>query len=258
MYNNIDWWIDWYVDDYVELSKQQQKAFDAALTELHDWHRETQLPEYVNQLISLKEQVNRGITEQELVEHQEAVRVHWKTLMTKAAPEIAKLSKMLTKEQIKDLKGNIEKDNQKKWREFEALSMKEWRKERQDEQIQDLKEWVGKLDDKQKAKINELSLGYQRTFIHWMEYREQWQGVFFDLIDNEQLSKNYVLALSDLMINGRDKYRTDEYLEISNANNKVAQSIMLYQLTNLSSKQKRKFNREIENLIEDLTDLITD
>lgn len=258
VYNNIDWWIDWYVDDYVELSKQQQKAFDASLAKLHKWHRKTQLKRYVEQLNLLKKQVNRGITIQEIASHQEQVRSHWKTFINKAAPELAKLSKMLTKEQISELKANIENDNQNKWDDFEDLPNDKWIKERQTEQIKELKEWIGSLTNAQKLKVNELASGYQRTFTHWMEYRSYWQSVFFELIEQEQLNKEFVVAMTDLLVNGRDKYRSDEYKQIANVNNKIGRSIMFYQLTNLTAKQQKKFNREIDSLIEDLSDLIED
>ena len=66
VYNNLDWWVDWYLDDYVSLNKSQQKAFDERFTQLHDWHRATQLSAYANQLKSLQAQINQGITPEQI------------------------------------------------------------------------------------------------------------------------------------------------------------------------------------------------
>lgn len=258
VYNNIDWWIDWYIDDYVELNKEQEKAFDKALTSLHKWHRETQLTLYVEQLNLFKTQVNRGITMEELAHHRTGMQDHWQRFINKVGPEVAELSRMLTPEQQAALKDNIAKDNQQEIDDYEELSREEWVEERQKAQVEDLKEWVGKLTKSQKTKVYELTTGYQSTFKYWIEYRLTWQKQFFALLDKKQLDEVYAKAFADLLINARENLRSDEYKNVAGENNRVSQTIMHYQFNNMTKKQKKKFNRKIDNLIEDLTDLIDD
>lgn len=52
----------WYLDDYVDFSEEQKPAVKAALNELHHWHRQTQLPAYIETLQKMQRQMSEPLT----------------------------------------------------------------------------------------------------------------------------------------------------------------------------------------------------
>ena len=257
IYNNVDWWVNWYLDDYVELDRQQQKIFDNKLDELHLWHRTTQLVRYAEQAKVFKEQVNAGITKDQLKEHRIQIKEHWTIFINKLAPELSQLTTLLSNEQIKKLKENLAKDNEKQLKNREPLEQGEWQEQRAEESIDNLKEWFGRLTSQQKQDVTTMAKGYQSTFDYWIEYRKLWQQEFFKLVSNdpEQL---FIKGLTELFLHGRDRLRSQEYNEISAQNDEILVDIMHYQMNNVSNKQLKKFNRKLDDLIENLTELAQD
>lgn len=257
MYNNVDWWINWYLDDYVDLNRQQQKAFDEQLTELHKWHRRTQLVQYAEQAELLKQQVNEGITQEQLRAHFEQFRQHWSVFINKAAPKIAKLTTQLSDKQKQEFIEALKEEHQERLEDHDELPRDKWQKRRAKDIIEDLKEWFGKLTKSQKAKVTEFANNYQSTFKVWMDYRQSWQSEFFTLL-SQQPDAIYEKALAELFIHGRSRLMSDEFKTLSDENNVIMYDIMHYQMNNLTKKQLKKFNRKMDNLIEDLIELSTE
>ena len=52
----------WYLDDYADFSDEQKPAVKAALNELHHWHRQTQLPAYIETLQKMQRQMTEPLT----------------------------------------------------------------------------------------------------------------------------------------------------------------------------------------------------
>jgi hypothetical protein len=52
----------WFLDDYVDFSEEQKPAVKAALNELHHWHRQTQLPAYIETLQKMQRQMTEPLT----------------------------------------------------------------------------------------------------------------------------------------------------------------------------------------------------
>lgn len=53
-YNNAPSLVSWLLDDYFDFSSAQSALLNPALITLHDWHRQTQLPQYVVMLQDLQ------------------------------------------------------------------------------------------------------------------------------------------------------------------------------------------------------------
>ncbi len=50
VYNRLDTILPWYVDDYVDLDNPQQQLLDQTLQPFLRWHRQQELPRYVEVL----------------------------------------------------------------------------------------------------------------------------------------------------------------------------------------------------------------
>ena len=52
----------WYLDDYLEFNAQQRPAVNGALVKVQQWHRQTQLPLYIENLQTLQQQMPQNLT----------------------------------------------------------------------------------------------------------------------------------------------------------------------------------------------------
>ena len=257
VYNNLDWWANWYLDDYISLTKDQQQTFDDKFNQLHNWHRQTQLARYAEQLTLLKQQVNSGITPEQINEQLAGMRDHFYRLREHAKPDIIELVALLNQEQRQDLLDGIAENNRENEQEYELLSREDWVKQECISQQKQFRKWVGKLTKGQKAKLCEMSDNFQSTFKHWITYRKAWHQGFNDVLAPE-LDKTTYQALFAELISKPEQLRSEEYVTLQAQNNQAFADIFHYMMHNLTEKQKRRFNNRIDDYIEDFTGLIDD
>jgi hypothetical protein len=257
IYNNLDWWSNWYLDDYVTLSQEQQKLFDTAFDDIHSWHRETQLKEYYLQLTVLKEQVNVGISENELNAHLVRVKNHWFVVRERAKPQLISLTHTLSKRQRKQVIDEIENINKERIEDSDELTKAQWDKEECKERQQQFNKWVGRLTKNQKTEICKRIVGSLSTFIHRMDYRTKWHSDFKQVLAMDINKQQYEVMFTALISNP-ESLISDEYRKLSKSNNNISVKIFHYIMNHLTDKQLNRFNHKVDELIDDLKALTLD
>jgi hypothetical protein len=153
IYNNLAWLSSWYLDDYVELTPQQQQLFDSAFTEFHSWHRQTQLSLYYQQLTLFKQQVNLGLSRDDINQHFSLIKNHWFSLREQAKSPLLTLTDSLSDSQRKQVIDEIEDNNQRRIDDYDQLSEQKWISKQCKNTQKQLKKWLGKLTSDQKLAV---------------------------------------------------------------------------------------------------------
>ena len=257
IYNNLDWWSNWYLDDYVSLNQEQQLNFDDSFNELHTWHRRTQLREYYLQLTQLKEQVNTGITDEQVNAQLLSIKNHLIVVRDKAKPELISLTHSLSESQRQQVIDEIANVNKERIEDFEELTNEEWLKDTCKERQQQFKKWIGKLTKTQKTQVCNLLEGSSSTFNHRMEHRIKWHSDFKQVLNMDINKQQYEIMFTELISNP-DSLKSDEYITISKNNSAMSVKIFHYMMNNLTNKQLKRFNNKIDDLIDDLKALEND
>ena len=257
VYNNLDWWVNWYLDDYVVLDKAQQEKFDNSFERLHHWHRQTQLIRYAEQLKLLKQQVNDGISAEQLSEHLKGMNSHWVNVREQAKPDLIELTYLLSSEQRTELIESLEERNKEIIEEREERTREEWVKQECISQQKEFREWVGKLTKTQKNTICEMSGEFQSTFDYWIGYRKLWLQGFTESLDTNIDKSMYQQLFAELIANP-EKLRSDEYNQVREKNNQAFANIFHYMMNNLTQKQLKRFNKRLQNYIDDFIELSED
>tara|TARA_B100000809_G_scaffold59160_1_gene55680 strand:+ start:3154 stop:4005 length:852 start_codon:yes stop_codon:yes gene_type:complete len=257
IYNNLDWWSNWYLDDFVTLNKDQQQVFDSTFDELHAWHRQTQLREYYLQLTVLKNQVNAGISEDELNIHLSAVKNHWFVVREKAKPKLISLTHTLSKDQRKQVIDEIENINKERIEDRDELTKAQWYKEECKETQQQFKKWIGRLTKEQVDEVCNFIQGSSSTFTQRMDYRIKWHSDFKQVLAMNTNKQQYEVMFTELISNP-ESLKSDEYVMISAKNSEISIKIFQYFMNNLTDKQRKRFNKKIDKLIDDLKALELD
>lgn len=257
VYNNLNWLVHWYLDDYVDLNRAQKKHFDSKMADWLVWHRNQQLPRYLDDLQALKQQLETG--EMTVLQWQEVFsrgRGHWASLLNYLAPDLADLSLLLTDEQVESLFTALEKQQLKREKEIEELTPQERLERDIDNRLEDLQEWTGKLNSTQKADVAKWTEGFQSTFETRMAYRRAWQTEAKRMLlmreDNESWRQGFIELLA------RPQLFQSNELQLADKVNREHYANMLVSMNSqLSEKQKRHILKEVQALIDDLTDLIS-
>lgn len=251
IYNHLDWWTNWYLDDYVSLTAQQQKTFDEEFEQLHLWHRETQLPLYLQQLNDIKLLINSEINPQQVSDNLAQLLQHWQNFLSAAEPKLQSLAFSLSVSQKQQLLTALAETNQDNIDDFENLNEEDWYEERSHDQIDQLKSWFGKLSSKQKAQVTKMSKKYQQSFMPRMVYRQRWSNEFTQLLNGDLPEHQFKFEFYRLIVNGRS-LKDEQLNAISDNNSAVFAQIFVYMVSTANVKQRKRINKKLNKVIGDI------
>ena len=252
-YDNIDWWVYWYLDDYIELNSEQEAQFDDYLDSLLQWHKTSELVRYKAQLEQMKQQVtNDELNYTQVTTHFEQAKAHWVRVRNEVSPELIKMAKNLSDEQIVTLFAALEKENKEE--EEELASIKEdSAEERMEKRIERMEENVsariGKLSNEQKQIIATYADQFVPTMEEWIAYRRNIQNAARRLFVARRVDPYFEDKLLALM-NKPETYRSEAFKEASEHNTKTMATMIAEVASTLSTKQKETLIENIDEFIE--------
>ncbi|GAB3016140.1 DUF6279 family lipoprotein [Bowmanella dokdonensis] len=258
VYTNLDWLVHWYLDDYVNLDRQQKKLFDQHMNEWLDWHRNEELVSYRAHLVRLKQAVEQGpMTQTQWLAEFEQGRAHWQRLLDHLAPELATLALTLEDKQVESIFTEVEDKNREREEDRADQDESERLQERHENLVEDLEQWAGRLNEQQKELVGEYAGQFRSNFNNWIIYRRAWQARAKEMLLEKQDSEQWKASFAQLL-SEPERYQSPEFKRISAYNNALYAKMLEALQPSLSDKQRRHVSRELQELIDDLTDLIGD
>ncbi|MFC4699176.1 DUF6279 family lipoprotein [Glaciecola siphonariae] len=257
-YKNLDWLVYWYVDDYVELNNEQEDKFDAYIAQWQAWHIQSELPKYKAHLEELSNDIyTQNISIERMSYHQQKARDHWYRLRAHIAPGMADMATTLSEEQITYFFAALEKENvedEKERAKREEKSAQERKEAWIERNLDNLSDWLGKLNDEQKSFVENSYGRFRSNSSNWVSYKRAYQQAMrseFASPDRGERFKQRMIAL----INNPEAYRSSEMIEVSEHNERETKLYMLSLFTLSDEKQRRHLIGEIEDLRDDVVDL---
>ena len=184
-YNNLDRLIRWEVDDYFNLTDEQEDWLNEQLAQHLEWHRSTELPQYVAFLRRVQEDGQDGLTSAEWRTGLADVEAGRDRLFDRLRPDAAALLARLEPEQIDYLKERIAEDNEE-WEDRLKEPREDRREERREETLTTLEDWFGDGSTAQREAFGDVydqtSAPEDQTLIR-MERRKQTQDSFLRLLE---------------------------------------------------------------------------
>jgi hypothetical protein len=248
--------VSWYVDDYVELSEQQQQRLDQLVELKLKWHREQELPKYLDWLGQLKRDLEQGNIEATYDEHyQQMLSFYW-TLVEQLAGDIAGLMVELSDEQVIQLIQVLEDRDHDFLKQYRKRDEEERLELREDDIKDGLGEWIGRLSRAQKQLASRWAAELQPTQELRLEYRKKWRERLVELLQKRQ-QPDVAEQLKALFINGTE-LQSDALKQRYQHNREVTRRYLIKFYETLSSKQKKRLLARIDDYREDFQDLIDD
>ena len=143
----------WYLDGYVDFSSNQSLQVKDDLTRLQTWHRQTQLPTYIDLLQKMQQKMPLDINPQDACNILSDVRRKFLVVSDQAQPAVVTLLDTLTSNQIDTLARKFEKGNADFRNDYVQIAKPVNQTKRYKQAVSRAEMLYGRLDDKQMSLI---------------------------------------------------------------------------------------------------------
>ena len=253
-YDFLDWGLYWELKDYVKFTRDQRLLVKEEISQLIDWHRSDELPQYADQLEKLSKQLKSGITVEQLEESYNYLRGSWQRIVIKTLPAAVDITSNLNDQQVNDfLEMLIEKegDDAKK---IEKGTYVRTVKKREAYVSKKIVEVIGPLNEAQKALIAQWAQRMKPTkefsLAQAIEWRTKMQTVLAERHDEQQLQKNLMVLFAN-----PDQLRSASYRRVIDKNKHLVMQLLLDLNQTLTHQQRSKLVKKLNGYIEDFRDL---
>ena len=150
----------WWLDSYLDIDAGQREPVKAAIGELFEWHRSTQLPEYGDWLGRIEQRLQPGqpaLTLPELERELAGARERWQRMTERAAPYLADLARNLQPGQLGHLQEKLAAGNAAYRKEYLRGSLEDRQRRRFRKALEQAEYWFGDLDAVQEARLRAIS-----------------------------------------------------------------------------------------------------
>lgn len=246
-YNNISWFVVSYIEDFVSLSNSQESELEARLDSLQAWHKQTQLPLYIEQLQVLQN-INRSeLSPAFVVEQSEQIKNHIRSIVNKFSPDIYALSMQLSPKQDREFLTNFRKKQQEFYEERLSLNDDDSKERYRDRIEERLERWLGSISKEQKQIIVTWSQEWINTNDSWREYQNNtYQDLTLLMEEKSDLHISQPIIMK-LLLNNESYY--PDGLEFQLNKNMQTSAKFLVDIAAVSSdKQWSYFINELESL----------
>lgn len=201
----------WWLDSYFNFIGNQEAQVKNDLGEIHQWHRTSQLPEYVQLLAAIGNKTPGDVSPASVCEDIDAVRAKLVVLANHTAPYLARLARQLNPAQIDHLRDTFaEKD--RAWREkWIEPTPEELAVARYDAWLDRAETFYGDITPEQQAFMkNAIARSALNVQISW-EHRQQRQkdivATFGKIVASrasQSAAEGEIRALLDRSLNPKD------------------------------------------------------
>ena len=253
-YDFLDWGLYWELKDYVKFTRDQRLLVKDEISQLIDWHRSEELPQYADQLEKLSKELKSGITVEQLEESYNNLRDSWQRIVIKTLPATVDIISNLNDEQVNDFfEMLIEKegDDAKK---IEKGTNARTLKKREAYVSKKIVDVIGKLNEDQKSLIAQWALSMKPTkelsLAQAIQWRTRMQTVLAERHNEQQLENNLMVLFAN-----PDQIRSASYRRVIEKNKRLIMQLLFDLNQTLTNQQRSKLVKKLKSYINDFRDL---
>lgn len=254
-YNNGDTLLYWWIDGYVDLTSDQKEWVKDDIDRLFQWHRKTQLQDYVQILQTAQRQLAAGPTQADLQNDFDEIKKRTEALLLKATPELAELARSLQPDQIATLERKFAANNA----EFRKKNMRGDRDAQQrfrfKKSMEQFELWFGDFADEQEAAIRKASDARPLNNEIWLDERVRRQNNILAAVrrvQSEKLSKEATqTVIQGLIKDGFQRLETSERKDFFDSYEQANLQFVLTVINLTTPQQKAHAQRRMQGWIAD-------
>jgi hypothetical protein len=196
-YNHGDTLLYWWLNNYLDLDSDQSGWVKKDIDNLFQWHRKTQLKDYVQLLQNGQRQLAGNMTQADLMGDYRDIKARTELLAYKALPELADLARSVRPEQIVQMEKKFAKNNEDYRKKFMRGDLEERQKARFKKSMEQFDLWFGHFSSEQEAVLRKASDARVLDNDIWMEERVRRQKNIVAVlrkVQHEKLNKDATIA----------------------------------------------------------------
>ena len=253
-YDFLDWGLYWELKDYVKFTRDQRLLVKDEISQLIDWHRSEELPQYADQLEKLSKELKSGITVEQLEESYNNLRDSWQRIVIKTLPAAVDIISNLNDEQVNDFfEMLIEKEGDDA-KEIENSTNARTLKKREAYVSKKIVDVIGKLNEDQKSLIAQWALSMKPTkelsLAQAIQWRTRMQTVLAERHNKQQLENNLMVLFAN-----PDQLRSASYRRVIEKNKRLIMQLLFDLNQTLTNQQRSKLVKKLKSYINDFRDL---
>jgi hypothetical protein len=253
-YNNADWLAQWYIDDYLDLSRDQNRNLDIELDSILEWHRNTQLLHYRQQLVALSNDLdNLPISEQVWLKHLNQITDHWQRARRELSTRAARLAPQLDQYQVNYLFTKLAENNKERLDDFNEKTIEEYREDRFEKLLETIENYLGTVKKQQKSYVGIFIDNSKITEKEWFDSKVKLQAAMKNVFVASTESE-LTTELFEIMVNP-DQFKSDTSFDAYLHNRQLLVAMLQKITTSLDQDQVTYFKGEINDLIELIDDV---
>ncbi|MDH4039801.1 MAG: DUF6279 family lipoprotein [Gammaproteobacteria bacterium] len=252
VYNRLDTILPWYVDDYVELSGPQEQQLDHTLQPFLRWHRQQELPRYIELLDDIDTSLAQPVTAGELAAIYSDVEVAWLRLEEQSLDWLLELGATLSEEQVQEFLSLLREKQADYEEEYLSRTELEYREQSYESFADGLEDYLGRLTPQQRERLKRASADLERSDSVWLQERAAWVERLAVLLQRQPGWQQRVRE----MLARRGETLSPRYQQVFEHNLVVIFGAVADVLNSRTEKQGRHLRAELAGLREDLETLI--
>ena len=256
LYSNIDWVVIEYLDDYVSLDGEQEALLEERILLLADWHKEEELPLYIDHLKQLESLNKDNVTLESLQANRDQMRDHYQRLVSKAAPDLFSLSMQLDSKQESEFVDSVKERYKERDEKYAGKTEQELREIVLENTEEWMEEWLGNLSGNQRQLAQRFSQQVILNSPLWRDYRATVYQELEYLFDNKSNVVTYQDIFMRLLFEPESYYSEQLSLNID-SNFALVDQLTLDVSRSMTDKQWRHFREKVKEwrvLAEELLD----
>ena len=224
------------------------------ISQLIDWHRSEELPQYADQLEKLSKELKSGITVEQLEESYNNLRDSWQRIVIKTLPAAVDIISNLNDEQVNDFFEKLIKKEGDDAKKIEKGTNARTLKKREAYVSKKIVDVIGKLNEDQKSLIAQWALSMKPTkelsLAQAIQWRTKMQTVLAERHNEQQLENNLMVLFAN-----PDQLRSASYRRVIEKNKRLIMQLLFDLNQTLTKQQRSKLVKKLQSYINDFRDL---
>ena len=253
-YNFLDWGLYWELKDYVKFNRDQRLQVKNEISQLIDWHRSDELPQYADELEKLSIGLESGMTVEQLEKSYDNLRDSWQRIIIKTLPAAVDIISNLNDQQINDFFDMLIEKEGDDAKDIESGTSARTLEEREAYVSEKVSDAIGELNEAQKALIVQWARRMEPTkefsLVQAIKWRTRMQAAIAQRHDEQQLEKNLMVLFAN-----PNQLRSANYRRVIEKNKHLVMQLLFDLSQTLTSQQRSKMVKKLNGFIADFRDL---
>ena len=253
-YNFLDWGLYWELKDYVKFNRDQRLQVKNEISQLIDWHRSDELPQYADELEKLSIGLESGMTVEQLEKSYDNLRDSWQRIIIKTLPAAVDIISNLNDQQINDFFDMLIEKEGDDAKDIESGTSARTLEEREAYVSEKVSDVIGELNEVQKALIAQWARRMEPTkefsLVQAIKWRTRMQAAIAQRHDEQQLEKNLMVLFAN-----PNQLRSANYRRVIEKNKHLVMQLLFDLNQTLTSQQRSKMVKKLNGFIADFRDL---